>query len=174
MLDTFKELTAKQLEAALGTVDACVDRCPQAAWDAPVGNHAFCQVAFHGLFWADLYLGLDLDALRVQPFHRDHQDFFRDYEELEDRAPRLLYDRSSIKTYLEFCRAKTREVIAAETTESLQALSEFDWLPFSRAEVYTYNIRHVQHHAAQLSLRLRIDVDENIPWIKSGWRIPEP
>jgi hypothetical protein len=41
---------------------------------------------------------------------------------------------------------------------------------FSRAELYAYNTRHIQHHAAQLSLRLRIDAGVDIPWIGLGWR----
>jgi hypothetical protein len=40
----------------------------------------------------------------------------------------------------------------------------------SRAELYVYNLRHIQHHAAQLSLRLRLDHGVNIAWVGSGWR----
>ena len=39
-----------------------------------------------------------------------------------------------------------------------------------RAELHVYSIRHIQHHAAQLSLRLRLDAGVAIPWIGVGWR----
>ena len=45
-----------------------------------------------------------------------------------------------------------------------------DRLPsmLTRAELYVLNLRHIQHHAAQLSLRLRVDADAATPWISSG------
>ena len=39
---------------------------------------------------------------------------------------------------------------------------------FTRAELHLYNIRHIQHHAAQLILRLRLDTDVDIPWVGRG------
>jgi len=38
----------------------------------------------------------------------------------------------------------------------------------SRAELHIYNIRHIQHYAAQLSLRLRLDTEVDIPWVSHG------
>jgi DinB superfamily len=170
MLITLKELITNQFEAAFSTLNACIDRCPDAAWNAPVANLAFCQVAFHTLFYADFYLGPDEQSFRQQPFHQNHPDFFRDYEELEDRAQRLLYDKPAIKDYLDHCRAKLVEALAPETADTLAGPSGFRRRAVSRAELYVYNMRHIQHHAAQLSLRLRLDSKQEIPWIDSGWR----
>ncbi len=170
MLNTFKQPIANQYEAALCMLSVCIDRCPEDAWNAPVANLKVCQVAFHTLFFTDFYLGPNADALRRQPFHRDHAPFFRDYEELEDRAQVLLYDKSSIKTYLQHCREKATDVVAAETAKSLAGPSGFERKTFSRAELHVLNIRHIQHHTAQLSLRLRLDSHQDIPWIGSGWR----
>jgi hypothetical protein len=169
MLPLFKQLLTNQFDAALCTLGACIDRCPEAAWNQRVGSYAFCQVVFHALFYADLYLGPDEPSLRRQPFHRDKSRFFGDYEELEDRPPVMLYEKPQLKTYLAHCRGKAAEAIAAETEASLAAPSGFGWLPFTRGELYVYNTRHTQHHAAQLSLRLRIDHQVNIPWFRSGW-----
>ena len=65
--------------------------------------------------------------------------------------------------------SKARHVIAAETESSLATTPGFDWLDFSRAEVHVYNLRHLFHHAGQLSLRQRINVGEGVKWIHSGW-----
>jgi hypothetical protein len=170
MLDTFKELIGNQYEAALCTLNRCIERCPEAAWNGRVVNYAFCQVAFHTLFYADYYLGPNAESFRRQPFHRDNPDFFRDYEEFEDREPVLLYDKPSIGKYLQHCRKKASEVIAAETAQTLCGGAGFERRTFSRAELHVYNIRHIQHHAAQMGLRLRIDINEAIPWFGSGWR----
>ena len=170
MLETLKQLLTNQYAAALCTLNACIDRCPEAAWNAPVGNLAFCQVVFHTIFYADYYLGPGERGFRDQLFHRTHPGFFRDYEELEDRVPVLLYDRPMIKSYLEHCHHKAVDVIAKESAESLAGSSGFERRTFSRAELHVYNIRHIQHHAAQLSLRLRLDFGESISWFGSGWR----
>lgn len=163
-------MITSQFEAALCTLSVCIDECPEAAWDAPVANLAFCQAVFHTLFYADFHLGHNAESLRQQPFHRANEAFFRDYEELEDRKQELFYDKPSIAAYMKFCRRKASEVIAAETADTLSARCGFERLSFSRAELHIYNIRHIQHHSAQLSLRLRLDANTNIPWVRAGWR----
>lgn len=169
MLDVFKTLIAHQFEAALCTLNACVDRCPEATWMTRVANYKFCQVVFHTLFFTDYYLGPNEEAFRRQPFHRNNEQFFGDYEEFEDRAPVRLYDKPPIYTYITHCRTKATEVIAAETDASLAARTGFKRRDISRAELYVYNIRHIQHHSAQLSLRLRLDTGDGVPWVGSGW-----
>jgi hypothetical protein len=125
-------------------------------------------VAFHALFFADYYLGKHPAAITEQPFHQANADYFRDYEELEDRPQTLLYDRPTTIGYLEHCRAKARQVIETETAAELQGASGFPRRDFSRAELHVVNIRHVHHHATQLGMRLRLNYSENIPWIGSG------
>ncbi len=67
------------------------------------------------------------------------------------------------------CRAKAKAVVDAETEDSLAQRPGFDWLEFSRAEVHVYNIRHIHHHAAQLSLHLSQKTGEAVAWQSSGW-----
>lgn len=172
MIETFKSLLANQFEASLCTLGHCVARCPQSIWNAPVAKYPFCQVAFHTLFFADYYQGPDADSLRPQPFHLANPMLFGDYEQLADREPVTLYDRPPVVTYLEFCRHKAVSILAAETEETLSAPAKFPRRTFTRAELHIYNIRHIQHHAAQLILRLRLDTDIDIPWIGSGWKEP--
>jgi hypothetical protein len=81
----------------------------------------------------------------------------------------LLYDRPTIQKYVEHCREKASTAIAAETADSLAAPCGFPRKSFSRAELHVYSIRHIQHHAAQLSLRLRLDHQIDIPWVRTGW-----
>ena len=122
MLETYKQSIANQLEAALCMLDLCVERCPDAMWNGRVGNLAFCQVAFHTLFFTDFYLGgPDEESFRSQPFHVANRHIFRDYEELEDRVQVLLYDKPGIKAYCGHCRIKASQVIAAETEDSLRS-----------------------------------------------------
>lgn len=170
MLESYKELISHQYEAALCMLSKCVQRCPEENWNAPVANLAFGHAVFHTLFCTDLYLGPNEDALPDQPFHREHAAVLGDYDDSEDRVKETSYDRTFVEAYLQHCREKARQVVAAETQLSLDEPAGFDWLKFSRAELHVYNIRHIHHHAAQLSLRLRLDTGKGIPWVGSGWR----
>ncbi|MHC5108400.1 MAG: DinB family protein [Planctomycetota bacterium] len=162
MIDAIRSMFDNQYQAALCMMRSCIDDCPESKWNEPVANLAFCQAVFHTLFFVDCYLGQDSESMREQAFHRAHESFFRNYEELEDRKQELLYDRATTLAYLDHCRHKAREVVAAETESSLALRTGFDHLPFSRAELHVMNIRHIQHHTAQLSLRRRIDDSADI------------
>jgi hypothetical protein len=72
-------------------------------------------------------------------------------------------------TYADFCRQKAIATISGESAAELTAQCGFPPKTFSRAELHIYNLRHVQHHAAQLIMRLRLDSDIDIPWMRSGW-----
>ncbi len=170
MHDTIKQLLANQYEAALCALSFPVNECPTDQWHQPVANHKFCQAAFHALINTDMFLNGRIETQKAQPFHVENADIFRDYEEFEDRIPVLTYEMEFITQYLAHCRAKAAQTIADETAESLVADAPFAHLPFSRTEMHLHTIRHLQHHAAQLSLKLRQTGDPNIPWAKSGWR----
>lgn len=172
MIETTKRLIASQYEASLCTLSHCVARCPNELWQAPVARYPFSQVAFHTLFFADYYLGLDPDSLRQQPFHLANPALFGDYEQLEDREPVSIYEKPQIQSYLDFVRNKAATTVAAESEADLCAPTRFPRRNFSRAELHLYNMRHIQHHAAQLILRLRLDSGVDIPWIGAGWRDP--
>ncbi|EAQ80796.1 DinB family protein [Blastopirellula marina] len=170
MLDTLKSLLTGQYQASLWMLQRCLEQCPGAAWDQPVANLKFCQAAFHALFFTDYYLCASPADLKLQTFHQQHAAEFRDYEEMEPRQQRWTYDRAFLRSYVQHCRTKSIEVIQQETAESLAAACGFAPKTFSRAELHVYNIRHIQHHAAQLSLRLRLDFDEDISWLGTGWK----
>jgi hypothetical protein len=170
MLDTFRNLLDSQFTAALATLNLCIERCPDAAWNAPVANLKFCQAAFHTLFFTDYYLSRDEPTFKSQPFHVARPDIFRDYEEMEDRPQQLLYDKPQVRDYVKHCRTKVAEMFAAETAETLLGPCGFPRKTFTRAELYVYSTRHIQGHAAQLSLRLRLNHGVDIPWVSAGWR----
>ena len=169
MIDLIKDAISKQFEASMSMLESAIENCPGELWNKPVAQLQFCQAAFHTLFFTDLYLGPDLDSLQTQEFHSLHANVFAGYEEFEDRPQQKTYSREFIEEYFRYCRSKAEAVIPAETEASLAQRSGFFWLKFSRAEVYLYNIRHIHHHAAQLSLWLKSQGGEGVNWVKSGW-----
>lgn len=162
MGDWSSEAILSQLTAALQTLSQAVDRCPESAWHESQKDYPFSQVVFHTLFFTDYYLDGDLEAVKEQQFHRDHPDYFQDYEELEWREPRNLYDRGTTRKYLEFCLAKCRARIETENHPAEQC--GVDGFSFSRGELYIYLLRHIQHHAAQLGLRVQWLTGTELDW----------
>ncbi len=170
MRELFQRTIANQYEAVFCTLHECVTRCPDQMWQGPVVNHPFSQTVFHGLFFADLYLGQNVESQPRQAFHRQYAAIFADYEQLQPRIPRGTYDQSFVLKYLAHCRDKAIRVVSGETADDLASAAGFPWLNTSRAELHLYNIRHLQHHAAQLIMKLRAEAGEDMPWVKSGWQ----
>ena len=169
-ISTFRDATLGQFYAALRTLFECVERCPDSVWTEPVHELKFCQSAFHASFFADLYLDNSFEEMKMQAFHLEHESVFRDYEEFSPKKPEHEYERSWVKLYVQHCRDKATNVINAETSETLVQEVSFDWLDITRAEMHIYNLRHIEHHAAQLILRLRQQgVEVGGGWVKTGW-----
>ena len=169
-ISTYRDATLGQLNAALRTLSECVERCPDEGWSEPVHELKFCQTAFHALFFTDLYLDDGIDEMKQQVFHKQHENVFRDYEEFSPKKPEHEYERPWMNLYIQHCRDKATRVVNAENAESLAQQVSFDWLEITRAEMHVYTLRHLEHHAAQLILRLRQQgVDVGGGWVKTGW-----
>ncbi|HAP44460.1 MAG: hypothetical protein A2087_09765 [Spirochaetes bacterium GWD1_61_31] len=161
----------KQLEAALATLNHCIRRCPDSQWQEAQGDAPFSQVVFHALFYCDVHLDTSMETFKAQAFHASQTAFFGDYEELEDRLPVRLYARADCLAYLEHCLAKARRVLPALNPADLAAKPAVQPRLETRAELLVYTTRHLQHHAAQLGLRLQLLGLGELPWFGSGWKV---
>lgn len=164
LLREIKTALSRQLKASLSTLDYAIAICPDAEWQEEHGDAPFSQVVFHGLFYADFYLGKDDLPFKDQAFHASHKDTFADYEELEDKKPIRLYEKAFCREYLAHCLAKAESMIEAETLESLAGASCIGFRQCSRMELYIYGERHIQHHAAQLGLRIQQITGQELKW----------
>jgi uncharacterized damage-inducible protein DinB len=168
MMDFIKQILTGQFEASLCMLNQCIQRCPADQWEGRIANHTFRQVAYHTLFFADLYLSPGEEAFELRDLHR------RGGDEREP-VPSAGLSQDETLSYLAICRQKWIDTLASETRESLEGASGFSYRNFSRGELHLYNIRHVQHHTGQLSASLR-RVDDvlrdrsALPWVGTGWR----
>lgn len=148
----------RQFGAAIDMLGDALRDCPDELWEERLWSDqpdqwvaasfsAFWYLGYHALFWLDLYLtGAEEGFVPPAPF---------DLVEMEphETLPRT-YSRAELLDYLEYCRGKCQATLSALTREQAYRLCQFAWgeLPF--AELQLYNLRHVQEHAAQLSLFL--------------------
>lgn len=169
MIDHVRRILAGQFEASLFMLNECLTRCPTRHWDGIVGKYPFWQVAYHTLCFVDLYLSPDKAAFEFRDVHPCG------WKEFDEEYPSRRFEQSELIAYLQICRSKAVSTIAGETAESLEGPSGFSWKPFSRGELHVMNIRHIQHHAGQLSAYLRrVDAGfqdpEAVRWSSSGWK----
>jgi hypothetical protein len=165
MIEYVKMILTGQFEASLCMLDECVRKCPPEHWEGKIAQDSFRQVAYHTLFFVDLYLSSSAAAFTLRDVHH------RGGDERLSTAPSAGLTKDETLAYLAMCRQKALATLAAETPESLQRASGFSWLPFTRGELHLSNIRHMQHHTGQLSAYLRRIVEDGERWwVQSGWR----
>jgi hypothetical protein len=160
---------ASQLLAGLSMLKECIDRCPSKEWNERHNDYPFSQVVFHTLFDCDLKLSESEEQMKEQTFHDENRDEFGDYEDLEDRPPRNVYERDFINRYYDHCRDKVAEVIETKTGAELEATNADVFRNMTKLERYANIVRHVQHHAAQLGLRLQFLSGKEMDWVSRGY-----
>ena len=108
----------------------------------------FWYVAYHTLFWIDLYLtGTEEGYVPPPPFALIEQD---DDGPLPPRA----YTKDELLAYLSDCRKICQATIESMSDEEAERRCSFGWGEVSFAELLLYTMRHVAGHAAQLHLLL--------------------
>lgn len=170
MLEFIKQILTGQFEASLAMLGECVRVCPAEHWDGKIASVTFQQVAYHTLFFADLYLTSNEAGFQLREIHYVGGDERNPF-------PSVGLPREELLEYTSICRQKAIESLAAETSESLRGPSGFSWYPIPRGELHVVNIRHIQHHTGQLSAYLRRVVPtfqdrKVLPWVAAGWREP--
>ena len=138
-------------------LEAAARACPADSWDSPAHVNRFWRIAYHTLFYVNLYLFQTVDEHVPWSGHRD------DAQPLESGIKP--YPRGSILEFLAYCREHARRQIA---TLDLTAESGVSWLTFGPVERLAYSLRHLQHHTGQLSERIRQDTGDGVGWVGRG------
>src|SRR6478609_4596961 len=147
MSNLYQQVVLGQFEAALAMLKQCLERCPAELWESKIAGLTVRQVAYHTLFFVDYYLDSEA-AFTLRDLHHAGGD-----EREPANSPGL--DQAATLAYVTICHDKLLATLRDETEASLLEPAGFSWLPFSRAELHLYNLRHVQHHAGQISAHLR-------------------
>jgi hypothetical protein len=153
---TWKAIIWQQFGAAIDMLGNALRACPDELWRERLWEGAserpefsqFWYIVYHALFWLDLYLtGAEEGFVPPPPFTLIEQDS-------DGPLPEKPYTKDDLGSYLDYCRQKCQATIETLTDEAAQRRCRFSWGEVSFAELLLYNMRHVQEHAAQLSLIL--------------------
>jgi uncharacterized damage-inducible protein DinB len=120
----------------------------------------FWYVAYHTLFFLDFYLSDSTEEFTPPaPFALDELD-------PAGLLPERPYTKEELQTYLDHCRKKSQTTIEALTEEKALERRNFASFDGCVAEFLLSQMRHVQHHAAQLNLLLRQTIDSAPRWVR--------
>jgi hypothetical protein len=155
-----------QFGAAIDMLDKALVACPTPLWterlwrdppDHPLPPYLppefaeFWYLAYHALFWLDLYLSgcREEDFAPPAPFI---------WTELGPAvSPERPYTKEELRAYLAATRRKCHATLVALTDERARQAVEYPWAAgraVSFLELQLYTMRHVQEHVAQLNLFL--------------------
>jgi hypothetical protein len=159
----YRTIVWKQYGAAIDMFGDAIRLCPEHLWTAVLWKDAedvrYGQVwfiAYHTLFWVDLYLTGSSEGFAPPP------PFIR------GKLPDLPYTQEQILAYLGECRMKCQSTLEALTDEKAQQRCVFKWMEPGFLELQLYAMRHVQEHAGQLSLFLGQHDVEGFDWVSSA------
>jgi hypothetical protein len=162
-MDT-KQIIQSQYLAALEMMKQAVVKCPESIWKAPEDKNEFWHIVYHSLFYTHLYLQDAEKDFRPWENHRDEYQFLGQTPWPPHDPPKIgeAYTPADMLAYLDLVRGQVQQRLPAL---DLQGPSGFEWLPFGKLELQFYNIRHLQHHTAELYERLGSRAGINLDWI---------
>jgi len=173
-LDGVRAALKNQYHASLSMLRKAVEACPDDLWVSKEYTNPAWRIIYHTLYFVHFY-----SRRRAEEFTpwEKHQTFLQDLDdipappeiqvlgELPHRPPQtgVPLTKAEIMEYWEFCDAMIDDAVDAMDLYSPE--SGFSWYPISKIEHQLVAIRHIQHHMAQLSERIRAAVDVGVQWV---------
>jgi hypothetical protein len=177
MQGQWQEAIGRQLVGALQMLRAAIEACPDGLWDERDEGSPFWHLAYHALFFADLYLSDDEKTFQARDFHEGKAHFLPgDYGQHGGvvSTPEKAFTRTQLLAYADHCIQKCSETVGKLTDRRAVERCGFWWYELNVGEFLLNNLRHVQHHTGQLTLLLRRRADIGIEWFGSKDNQPPP
>lgn len=169
MIDTIKQCLWKNFGASIDMLSNSIELAPE---NYLYTNKKFFYMAYHTLVFLDYYLAIPPRNFSSPLPYTLTEPAAIPADAIDDVVPNKIYSKKELLGYAQTCREKCRNIIAALTEENVHQpwiddpktvnldLASFDSLKYTVLEILLYNMRHVQHHAAQLNLLLRQTIDK--------------
>jgi hypothetical protein len=166
--EALQTILKSQYHAALAMLRESIEQCSEELWYNDEPTNAFWQVAYHALFFTHLYLQPSAAAFRPwerQQFDVQHPDGIAGPPDPNSAFPLIPrpYSKLDVLAYWSVCDQMVDATVDALDLQSND--SGFSWYPIPKLEHQIVNIRHIQHHTAQLADRLRASASIGIQWV---------
>ena len=165
MITVLKESLWKQFGASIDMLKNAIALWPEEYWNT---EKKFFYTAYHCLLFLDYYLTHSPKNFSSPLAFSISADGIP-ADAIDDIIPYRIYSKKELLNYLQASREKCHQLIAGLTEEKLKErwIEEKEWgsRNYSVLEILLYNMRHVQHHAAQLNLLLRNRINNAPGWV---------
>jgi hypothetical protein len=164
MITALKESLWKQFGASIDMLKNAIILWPEEYWYT---DKKFFYNAYHCLVFLDYYLKIPPQNFSSPlPFTiAEPDDVITDA--IDDVIPDRVYSKQELLDYLQSTREKCYTLITDLTLEKLNErwVEDPENMNYSVLEILLYNMRHVQHHAAQLNMMLRQKINNAPRWV---------
>lgn len=167
MLDILKNSLWSQFGASIDSLKNAIEMWPEEYWYT---DTQFFYISYHCLIMLDYYLTIPYtgEFPSTLPFTFSKPGVQAEGV-LGDMVPNRIYSKSEMLASLDTTRKKCRDFIEGLTEEKMnerwiEGPEEYD-MNYAVPEILFYNMRHVQHHAAQLNMILRQKLDQSPGWV---------
>ncbi|CAN5584922.1 hypothetical protein BH11ARM2_BH11ARM2_21550 [soil metagenome] len=162
-----KQALKEQIHASLAMLAQCVERCPDDLWVSGTHPRAYWRIAFHAVFYAQLYLGQNEAAF--QPWLGHREDIGRllngtgEIEPFDLPEETVPYRQKEMLGYLAFVDSLVDPTVDGLDLEAVD--TGFSWYKNMRKLSHELlSLRHIQGHVGQLS-ELLMEQGIDIDWI---------
>jgi hypothetical protein len=157
-----------QLHATLHMLRDAIERCPDGAWDDGHFTNPFWHVAYHVLFYTDLYLHPDETSFKPWRGHRPDLNFMGTAPGNPPRSvgPGEPLTRTELLEYWDVVDGRIDS--ALDSLDLDAAASGFWWYDMPKLEHVLLNLRHLAHHTGQLAERVRSAGATGVGWVPRG------
>lgn len=166
----FRSALKSQYHASLAMLRQALELCDDVLWTDPTPTNAFWQVAYHALYFTHLYLmpGVDAFVPWKGQHPAQHVDGIPGRADPDSSLPLVPapYTRDEVLAYWRVVDGAVDG--AVDGLDLTRAECGFPWYDMPKLEHQLVNLRHVQHHAAQLADRLRAANDVGVRWVGKG------
>ena len=159
-----KRAIESQYLASLEMLAAAIRAADDAIWNDGAFDKCYWHIVYHTQFFTDLYLSDSEESFQPWAKHRDEYQFIDNLPWPPHNKPKIGAPYTT-EELLEYHKLLVGSLGSRIARVDLSTASGFGWLAFDKCELQFYNIRHIQHHAGQLSERLRAAGGLEIDWV---------
>ena len=165
MLAELQNSLWKQFGASIDMLLNAIDVCPDALYE---NNKRFFYTAYHVAVFLDYYLTVPPTDFEPQLTFTITEKENMPVEALDDVLPDNHYSKEQLMEYIKTSKGKCQKVIVNFKEDgNPRFIEDFEVgkMDYSLIEILLYNMRHVQHHTAQLNMMLRNEGQEPPKWV---------
>jgi hypothetical protein len=154
-----------QYHAALAMLSQAIERCPESVWSSDSDPVPAWRIAYHTLFFTHLYLQANESAFQPWEHHREEYQFLSALPWPPHDQPKIgeAYTKEQTLEYWRLCDDMIDPGVNALDLDAEDC--GFWWYQMPKLDHQLVNIRHIQHHVAQIEHRLILAGGQSVDWV---------